>query len=419
VGVVEAAFNIYGDNHNLDFDLSEHHVVSSCCRDCGNYSGGYPDKGLEFIQENGICDNPCFPYSIVATCSPCDGWEANAYRIKGFVYIEPSKANFQAALQEYGPMCVVLLVDSDWYYYDDAGNYQRHFEPRLDVDNANHAVVLVGWDDDDGCWLVKNSRGVDVGEDGYMRVKYGNLEKYNYAYAVTGVTIGESAPEWIKPISAESSSNYITDDGFEYSADLAIDDKWDGVGTDCWVSDNEVPCWIRFDLGSEKTIDAVRIVSLTNPLPMTVSVDVSSDDISWTPVTSDVVINDSYTEIEVAITQSSARYVRLNIVDVSRYVRYGGCCEFDVHVVDDTVANIEVVSFTVTPQLCQTPCDTVVDITWKNTGTEEATFTPGYTVDGTLYSSSSIILTPGQQGQLNETVTGLVTGSYEICPVPN
>ena len=37
----------------------------------------------------------------------------------------------------------------------------------------NHGVVLVGWNDDDGCWIMRNSWGSAWGENGYMRIKYG------------------------------------------------------------------------------------------------------------------------------------------------------------------------------------------------------------------------------------------------------
>jgi hypothetical protein len=38
---------------------------------------------------------------------------------------------------------------------------------------ANHAVVLVGWDDAQGIWYLRNSWGTRWGESGLMRIKYG------------------------------------------------------------------------------------------------------------------------------------------------------------------------------------------------------------------------------------------------------
>jgi C1A family cysteine protease/PKD repeat protein len=775
-GAVEASFNVYSGNPNLNIDISEEFLVSACSR-AGDCDGGWPDHALDHCKDWGVPDEACFPYTADdGPCTPCADHRDRRFKITGYKYINSNTTDFKWALQEYGPMCVVLTIPDDWYYYT-AGVYSPTSEG---VGWANHAVVLVGWDDTRGAWIIKNSYGEGWGGTGkgYGLVDFGVLEGYNYAYAVTGIEyddvvltcdggsptfgtgcdlllaydsdadgsissgemkdamdgfgtgditedeayfviesyyddsinatcpgcysadvitctgrtehfpsgcdlllaydtdnvpgiitwpefmdamddersgvinayeaafvesaydagsinnlcpgcysedeniaptaiasatptfgtpplsvqftgqgtdpdgsiqsynwnfgdgnvtnvqnpqhtysdpntytpvltvtdndgatgtdnltisvhedgdvgvggwispsavidvssqFGEHKPSnaidndrgtkwlsspgglqsitfdlgdqvvidsiraidyyenipniyisndainwtlvgsmqmkryvygvaeftavsaryiklerpsgtgyfsctemqvfaptgtgWFKPKFAVSSSDYDSDHLAENTINGFFDD-----GFDCWFSRNEVPCWIRFDLGLEKTFDAVRVVSGTASLPMTLVVEVSDNDATWTPVTSNVVINESYTEIEVAITQSTARYVRLNIVDANGI---GGCCEFDVHVVDDTVANIEVVSFTVTPQTCQSPCDTVVMITWKNVGTAPVTFTPGYTIDGVLYSSSPITLIPIQQGLLRETIHGLTVGSYEICPVPN
>jgi cathepsin L len=37
---------------------------------------------------------------------------------------------------------------------------------------VNHAIALIGWDDEKGAWLVKNSWGKQMGEDGYFYIKY-------------------------------------------------------------------------------------------------------------------------------------------------------------------------------------------------------------------------------------------------------
>ncbi|PDW03299.1 hypothetical protein CJ255_09645 [Candidatus Viridilinea mediisalina] len=37
----------------------------------------------------------------------------------------------------------------------------------------NHGVVIVGWDDAAGVWIVRNSWGTQWGEAGYMRIAYG------------------------------------------------------------------------------------------------------------------------------------------------------------------------------------------------------------------------------------------------------
>jgi C1A family cysteine protease len=41
-----------------------------------------------------------------------------------------------------------------------------------DPGRINHAILLVGWDDAKGAWLMKNSWGVRWGEAGYMWIDY-------------------------------------------------------------------------------------------------------------------------------------------------------------------------------------------------------------------------------------------------------
>jgi C1A family cysteine protease len=195
-GVVEAVFNIYTGNPDLNLDLSEQHLVSECCS-AGSCNGGWPDLALNYIMKRGVSHNEgippesCFPYVAQdSECTPCDNWQDIKYLITGHKYILPTTDDFKWALQEYGPMCVVMTHPEDWFYYT-SGVYK----PTADAFGwANHAVVLVGWDDslgDHGAWICKNSHGTRFGEDGYALIDYGVLEGYHYAYAVTGIVYEE------------------------------------------------------------------------------------------------------------------------------------------------------------------------------------------------------------------------------------
>ncbi|MCK4459896.1 MAG: C1 family peptidase, partial [Methanosarcinales archaeon] len=194
IGAVESAVLIYTDNPDMNIDLSEQHLVSSCCS-AGSCSGGWPDWALDYVRDTGVPDEDCFPYIAGnCGCDPCSDWTDRVWNIEGYVYVQPTKEDFKAALQQYGPMSVVLTVPSDWYYYR-TGVYSPTQSREDGVGWANHAVVLVGWDDSDDCWIIKNSWGQGWGENGYARVKYGDLEQYNYAYAVTGVVTTNEPPE--------------------------------------------------------------------------------------------------------------------------------------------------------------------------------------------------------------------------------
>lgn len=44
----------------------------------------------------------------------------------------------------------------------------------LRKEDIDHEVVIVGWDDSIGAWIIKNSWGPDWGENGYMKLAFDN-----------------------------------------------------------------------------------------------------------------------------------------------------------------------------------------------------------------------------------------------------
>ena len=263
IGVTEAAYNIYSNDPNRDIDLSEQHLVSDCCNagDCG---GGWPDYALRYVRDTGVSDESCFPYTRSnSACTPCSGWNENPWKIEGYKYVSSSEDAFKSALQEYGPLSVLLKVPDDWFYYK-SGIYEPTLLSADGVGWANHAVVLVGWDDSNSCWIVKNSWGSGWGEQGYARVKYGNLEKYNYAYAVTGIVHDDNN---ILPIAYASA---IPENG-----EVPLDVEFTGTGTD---DDGTVDSYAwTFDDGST-SVEQNPTHTYTEPGTYTPTLTVTDDD---------------------------------------------------------------------------------------------------------------------------------------------
>jgi C1A family cysteine protease len=192
IGAVEAVIRIDADDASKDIDLSEQHLVSECCSagDCG---GGYPTGALAYIRDHGVSNETCFSYRARnSACTPCDGWAEYAWKIEDFAYIDSNTDTYKWALQEYGPMVVVVKVPDDWFYYT-GGIYEPTVSFSDGVGWANHCVVLVGYNDAGEYWIVKNSWGEGWGENGYAKVRYGDLEQYNYGYVVVNTTC-PSAP---------------------------------------------------------------------------------------------------------------------------------------------------------------------------------------------------------------------------------
>jgi len=168
--VVEAKYNIQNNNPNLDIELSSQYLVSDCYA-LGDCDGG-PGSGLEFsfIKNEGIIDEACCPFlgenSTCLTCSDRRLWRITDY----YAIFSSSRKERKSKLIDKGPLYTQIDIEK-W----DPGTYTC-----AEGGEANHAVVIVGYDDTEGVWIVRNSWGADWEDGGYFKVAYGKcfIEDY-------------------------------------------------------------------------------------------------------------------------------------------------------------------------------------------------------------------------------------------------
>lgn len=174
--VLEAAHNIAnGVDKNLN--LSEQYVVD--CgesdfvpgRDIGTCAGGFTPWVFDFFQKNGTVGEAEVPYR--QKDGTCNRKLTPEYKVAawGFVndqVLQPSVDEIKAALCKYGPVTSSVFATEAFMAYKGGV-----FDEGADG-SPNHAVVIVGWDDLRGAWLVRNSWDTWWGEDGHIWVKYGN-----------------------------------------------------------------------------------------------------------------------------------------------------------------------------------------------------------------------------------------------------
>jgi C1A family cysteine protease len=160
---LEGRVRIFADNASHDIDLSEAHLFACGCPG-GCATGWNFEPALERARTVGIGSEPDFPYQ--ATDQVCVEI-APAVRVVGWSAATTIEARKQTIASN-GPVIGGLRVFEDLWSYN-SGVY-THI---LGTEVGLHAVCVVGYDDSNGCWIVKNSWGQQWGEDGFFRIAYG------------------------------------------------------------------------------------------------------------------------------------------------------------------------------------------------------------------------------------------------------
>ncbi len=173
--VLESRILITSHTPDTELDLSEQPMVSCDPNNLG-CEGGYLDKVMNFLKTTGTTLETCYPYtsgetSIAGDCAGCAGWQQNTYRVTSFEDVAASAQSIKSAIAQYGPVLTGFTVYEDFLYYQ-SGIY-RHVTGPV---KGGHAVAIVGYDDADQCWIIKNSWGPDWGENGYFRIAAGTNE---------------------------------------------------------------------------------------------------------------------------------------------------------------------------------------------------------------------------------------------------
>jgi len=160
----------------FDFDLAEQDLLD--CSDSGSCDGGGSfEKMQNYIRDVGVSMEDCYPYEAQdgrcrsSSCTDRVFTEGHAY----ISYLGPTSPEdrteiekIQAALV-YQPVSVSMAVYSDFSAYT-GGVYDKTAGATI---VGYHAVAIVGYDDDQEAWLVKNSWSADWGEGGFFWARYG------------------------------------------------------------------------------------------------------------------------------------------------------------------------------------------------------------------------------------------------------
>jgi hypothetical protein len=166
----------------LDLDISEADLHYCSGRRCDEgWWPGWPGGALPQVESRGVCEEAGFPYEDGVASNACavvpDRADQVVKIVGGSYAVTPGTLKY--AVSTFGPAIACFDVYEDFKFYE-SGVY-KHVTGRS---IGGHCVAVVGYDDDEKCWICKNSWGTAFGDEGYFAIGYGECGIDNI-YAMT------------------------------------------------------------------------------------------------------------------------------------------------------------------------------------------------------------------------------------------
>jgi hypothetical protein len=177
-------------------DLSEIHLWFNAG---GNITRGWVSltDAANYLMKYGVPDVGCCPdphRDFDYTPFSLPGWENRTVKITEWGWVDNNITTMKEALIQHGPLitCIAVWRDFMWYF---GGVYH----PPTGQPFAGHVVAIVGYDDSQQCWIVKNSWGTKWGEKGWFRMAYDANMIEAWGPGATGVMYVDGVYGNLKP----------------------------------------------------------------------------------------------------------------------------------------------------------------------------------------------------------------------------
>jgi C1A family cysteine protease len=188
-GAWEGCIRIKENNPELLIDLSERDFFSCSGGSCS--SGNTMDAVLNYARDIGVCLEECCPYDALDhSCGEgrCDNWWTNGKKLLSWAEITDIKE--MKSILNTTPLVGTMEVHQSFMNYV-SGVY--HSLGLADPVLGGHCIAVVGYDDELGAWLIRNSWGTNWGMSGYVWIRYGDSEIDICMYQI--VPDGEIPPQ--------------------------------------------------------------------------------------------------------------------------------------------------------------------------------------------------------------------------------
>lgn len=156
-----------------NLDLSEQALLS--CSGGGDCTGGDIVTASNYIRDYGLPIESCLPYAgTPGSCTlQCSYYQNMPYQIAAWDYVagqSPDVGALKNALYTNGPVVAMMTTYEDYYYYS-SGIYTH----QSGGNEGMHGILIIGYDDANSCFIVKNDWGTSWGEQGYFRIAYSEV----------------------------------------------------------------------------------------------------------------------------------------------------------------------------------------------------------------------------------------------------
>ena len=158
-------------------DFSEKQLLA--CSGGGDCSGGNAYKAFDWLKTTATKINNETASPDNGSNTPCVAPPASGPQLVDWGIIDPSGDinkiapvdKIKEAICKYGPVACSMNATP---IFQNFGGDAVFFEVASDYNNpfSNHAVMIIGWDDNKDAWLVRNSWGEGWADDGYCWIKY-------------------------------------------------------------------------------------------------------------------------------------------------------------------------------------------------------------------------------------------------------
>jgi cathepsin L len=159
-----------------NIDASEQHALDCVQGSCG---GGLSYRVYEWMvnDDKTLKTEASYPYQAKTQSCPRTGgtsqYEADSWKVlrsDGDLNKIADVNTIKQGILAYGAVNASLEVNGDWSGY--TSGVLNGMPSDFNNPSSNHAILIIGWNDTLGAWLVKNSWGTNWGLDGFCWVKY-------------------------------------------------------------------------------------------------------------------------------------------------------------------------------------------------------------------------------------------------------